>query len=67
MDEETREALDDADPEAVRQALIDVLREGDGAKLRSLLRALQANDDPDAKRLYATLIRQPALSDLLPH
>jgi uncharacterized protein YjgD (DUF1641 family) len=53
-----------ADPEDVKQAIIDVLREDDGASLRALLKALR---DPDAKRLYANLIQHPALRDLVPH
>ena len=33
-DDEERAALDNADPEDVRQALIDVLRQSDGEELR---------------------------------
>jgi hypothetical protein len=54
-----------ADPEDVRQAFIDVLREGDGAALRALLKALRDSDD--ATGLYEKLIQHPALRDLLPH
>jgi hypothetical protein len=59
--------LDSFDPEDVRQVLIDALRENDGAKLRSLLNRLRDNPDPDAREVYERLIRNPALSDLIPH
>ena len=57
--------LDSSDPEAVKQALIDVLREGEGVKLRVLLKALR--DSNDATGLYERLIQHPALRDLIPH
>ena len=37
-DDEERAALDNADPEDVRQALIDVLRQSDGAAAASLVK-----------------------------
>jgi hypothetical protein len=50
-----------------RDAIIEVLRENDGTKLRSLLRSLSKDDDADARELYEKLIRHPALRDLVPH
>jgi hypothetical protein len=51
----------------VRQALIDALREGNGAELRALLKVLCDNDAPVARALYQKLIHDPALHDLVPH
>jgi hypothetical protein len=50
-----------------RDAIIEVLRESEGGKLRSLLMALRENDEPDAQDLYGKLIQHPALRDLVPH
>ena len=50
MDDEDT-ASDNADPEDVRQALIDVLRDGDGAELRALLKVLPDADGPIARRI----------------
>jgi hypothetical protein len=36
--DEEREILDNADPEAVRQAFTDLFRENDGERLRALLK-----------------------------
>jgi hypothetical protein len=57
--------LDNAHPEDVKQAIIDVLREGDGARLRSLLKALRDSDDETG--LYEKLIQHQALHDLVHH
>jgi hypothetical protein len=46
---EEREILDNADPDAVKQAIIEVLRENDGSKFRALLRVLRDSSDPGAK------------------
>jgi hypothetical protein len=67
MNNEDKESLDNADPEHVRRAIIEELRENDGAQLRALLKALRASSDPDAKKLYERIARNPALSDLVPH
>jgi hypothetical protein len=56
-----------ADGVAASQLMEALARVGVEVAVRSGLWQMQDNDDPDAKRLYATLIRQPALSDLLPH
>ena len=62
LTDEEREILDNADPEAVKQ-----FRENDGERLRALLRALRANEEPDAQELYKKLLHHPALRDLIPH
>jgi hypothetical protein len=50
-----------------RDAIIEVLRESEGEKLRSLLKSLRDNAEPDAQDLYRKLIQHPALRDLVPH
>jgi hypothetical protein len=67
VNEEDKEFLDNADPEAVKRAIIEELRDNDGAKLRALLRVLRDSGDPDAKDFYERFIRNPALRDLVPH
>ena len=46
---------------------VDVLRKGDVAELRNLLRALRENPDSNAKALYNRLVQHPALRDLVAH
>ena len=67
MNDEDKEFLDSADPEDVRRAIIEELRENDGAQLRALLKALRVSSEPDAKERYERVARNPALSDLVPH
>ena len=67
MNDEDKRFLDDADPDQVRRAIIEELRGNDGAQLRALLKALRASSEPDAKKLYERIARNPALSDLVPH
>jgi hypothetical protein len=67
LTEEEKELLDNADPEAVKRAFIDALREDEGERLRALLHKLRMSNDPDSRRLYRTLTHQPELHDLLPH
>ena len=55
--------MDNADPEDVRRALINVFRQGDGAELRASLKVLRADDHPVARGL----VYDPALCDLAPH
>jgi hypothetical protein len=52
---------------SLEQALINVLRDGDGAELRNLLRALRENPAPNAKALYEKLVQHPAFRDLVPN
>ena len=61
------EVLDEADPIALRAALIAVLREDNGAALRDLMDRIGPRTDPDSRRLYARLIAIPELHDLIPH
>jgi hypothetical protein len=65
--EEMCEALDDADPTALRAALIAVLREDDGAEFRELLARIGERSDPHSRGLYERLIAIPELHDLIPH
>jgi hypothetical protein len=67
VNEEDREILDNADSEAVKQAIIDVLREGDGGNLRALLKVLRNHEDTGVRALYEKFIRHPDLHDLVPH
>jgi hypothetical protein len=67
VNDEDKRFLDDADPDQVRRAIIEELRRNDGAQLRALLKALRASSEPDAKKLYERIARNPALSDLVPH
>jgi hypothetical protein len=67
VNDEDKRFLDDADPDQVRRAIIEELRGNDGAQLRALLKALRASSEPDAKKLYERIARNPALSDLVPH
>jgi hypothetical protein len=67
LSDEDRAALDNADPEDVRRALINVFRQGDGAELRASLKVLRADDHPVARGLYEKLVYDPALRDLVPH
>jgi hypothetical protein len=67
LNEEDKTFLDSADPEAIKRAIIEELRDNDGSRLRALLRVLRDSSDPDAKGLYERLIRNPALRDLVPH
>jgi hypothetical protein len=57
LSDDHRGALDNADPEDVRQALIDVLRQSDGAELRALLKVLRDDDDTIARGLYEITTR----------
>lgn len=59
--------LDEIDKAEMWDAIVEVLRENDGAKLRALGRALRDSADHDAKELYEKLIQHPALRDLVPH
>ena len=65
--EEICDALEDADPVAVRAALIAVLREDNGAVLRDLMDRIGPRIDPDSRRLYERLITIPELHDLILH
>ena len=65
--EELCEALDDADPTALRAALIAVLREDDGAEFRELLARIGERSDPRSRGLYERLTAIPELHDLIPH
>jgi hypothetical protein len=60
LSDEDRAALDNADPEDVRRALINVFRQGDGAELRASLKVLRADDHPVARGLYEKLVYDPA-------
>jgi len=65
LDDKEKQLLDEANPEDVKRAIIEALRENDGAKLRTLLRPLR--NDPNANELYERIVRNPALRDLVPH
>ena len=65
--EEICDALDDADPIALRAALIAVLRDDNGAALRDLLNRVSKRGDADSRRLAERLIAIPELHDLIPH
>jgi hypothetical protein len=67
VDDKDKQLPDEANPEDVNRAIIEALRENDGAKLRTLLRALRNSDDPNANELYERIVRDPALRDLVPH
>ena len=49
------------------EELIDELRANEGRLLRRLLIRLRAEDQPEAKALFHTLVTHPDLRDLVPH
>lgn len=61
MDDEDREFLDSFDPKLIREALISVLREDDGMKVRAILKVLRESNDPAARPLYEWWLRHPCV------